>query len=112
MGYARLWDSVDSIKLSQPIARRSDLLTSFKNHDDIHHVLAVTGGYYVIETSEQNLVIKDARFGIISGWNFPSETSFIFNYNLNLANNTWSQSRPAMPHASYLFKSLARAIFK
>ena len=111
MGYARLWDNVEDIQLSRPVNQRSDLLSPIQHNTDVKTLLDVTKGYYVIDSSPDQVMIRDARFGRLGGWMMTPDSRFVFNYVYNVNQNTWSQYRPPMPDAMVMLASLWQKIW-
>ena len=62
-GYARLWDSPNTIEFSKPVNQNLEQLTPIAQRYDLNQLLAITRGFYIVESSENIIVIKDARFG-------------------------------------------------
>lgn len=110
MGYARLWDSPEEVLFSLPIPQNSNLLTDVINREDVSFMISITKGYYVIESNEATLTIKDARFGRYGGWANIKTNRFVFNYVLDLSSYEWTQFRPPMPNAKLLVSSLIKNI--
>ena len=106
--YARIWDKDKDIMHSHAYNRNSHLLKSYQNNE-ISTLLNITNDFYIIKKVENNIIIKDARFGIFGGWESFSDT-FIFNYQLDLDNLIWTQYRDAPQNNWKLLKSLIKNI--
>ena len=109
-GYARLWDSPNTIEFSKPVNQNLEQLTPIAQRYDLNQLLAITRGFYIVESSENIIVIKDARFGKFGGWTDTDNDSFIFQYRFDVKTKKWTQYRPPLNDKGQLFRSLIQAI--
>ncbi|MBG90894.1 MAG: hypothetical protein CL521_03645 [Actinobacteria bacterium] len=112
MAYARLWDPIKHIQLSSPIPQNSIALQPILNRADVQQLIQINKGLYVIAKDQDHIIIQDARFGRLGGWDPSSQHRFVFNYYFNTQTQTWHQSRPEMPDAGKLLKGLWNKVFK
>lgn len=60
------------------------LLGTFAENEKVKKLLALTRGYFTVESNESGLTIRDLRFGLINGWT-AEQSDFVFAYNLEVA---------------------------
>ena len=111
MGYARLWDSPDSISFSDPIPTHIDRLKPIIHRADVQTLLTITNGFYAVSRIGTDIIIHDARFGTMGGWANSNDHQYVFNYRFNTRTSEWTQDRPKMDRSNQQFQSLFHRIF-
>ena len=59
-------------------------------NEQVEKLIALTIGYFIVDSSENGVTISDLRFGLINGWATES-SEFVFAYNLQVPKSNINQ---------------------
>ncbi|UZR92316.1 metal-dependent hydrolase [Chondrinema litorale] len=79
--YYSLFDDTDEVKFDFYPANHH-LLDNYKDHPKVKRLLEITKGYYTVEKSDNEFIIRDLRFGQFNGWQRNSSGEFVFEYHM------------------------------
>jgi len=70
--------------------KNHQLLESFAKNEKVNKLIALTKGYFIVESNVSGLTINDLRFGLINGWT-AEQSEFVFAYNLEVPESNTNQ---------------------
>ena len=111
MAYSRIWDSANNITFKEPIKQNSHYLRDYLGLKAIQQLFDITHGYYVIEASESNLIVHDARYGVVAGW-INTAQEFLFSFSLDLETGVWKQEREEVADMGVVMRALFKQIIE
>ena len=79
--YYSLFDDKDEVTLDFYPANHH-LLDNYKDHPKVKRLLEITKGYYTVEKTDNEYIIRDLRFGQFNGWQKDSSGEFVFEYHM------------------------------
>ncbi|WP_017730565.1 metal-dependent hydrolase [Nafulsella turpanensis] len=79
-GFYSLLDDTDNINF-QYFPKNEELLSPYLPHPKLAKLLEITKGYYSVKPGEDELLIRDLRFGQFNGWQ-DEGGEFVFTYTL------------------------------
>ncbi|MCH7675762.1 metal-dependent hydrolase [candidate division KSB1 bacterium] len=70
--------------------KNHQLLGEMAENEKVEKLIALTNGYFIVDSSENGVTISDLRFGLINGWATES-SEFVFAYNLQVPKSNTNQ---------------------
>ena len=72
------------------LKKNHQLLGEMAENEKVKKLIALTRGYFTVESNMSGLTINDLRFGLINGW-APGPRSLVFSYNLEVSESNTNQ---------------------
>lgn len=84
IGYKSFFDNNSEIQFEY-FLKNHELITSLNSNPEIEKIIALTEGWYTVESSKYGLLINDLRFGTNTAWKAGGD--FVFSYEITIDND-------------------------